>query len=648
MVVDNCEHLLDAVANLVETLERACRRVVVLSTSREGLATDGERILALPSLASPEASAGLETIATSDSVALFVDRARGVDAEFELCAENAQAVAQVCKRLDGVPLAIELAAARVTTMTPTELAQGLDHRFEMLAGGRRRAVERHQTLRAAIDWSFELCSDAERRLLMRMSVFSGGATRDAIEAVCGVEPIAAEQTFALLSSLVAKSLVIAQRDRPRTRYRLLETIREYGEEQLGEARETQALRSAHAEYYCALAHAITEELLGPDQIDAARRFELERDNLLAAVHHAIDIGDADMALRLMRSTPSPTYQLGTPAFLPDRAILEIPGASDHPLYAYGLAVTAIHCALRGELQEVESACAEALVTARRASDEPDPFVMMLVCNARGSESMALGSMADSARYWEESIEIARTRGMSKYLPGMLGTAALMHEMAGNTAAAIPLATEGVKLARQVGRPTIIVMNLAVLAAALVDQDPRRSKELLDESLRLRLSLGFEGYADTSQLTFTAARLGDWNLVCRVAPISIRTLHWTAQRPSLAGILNVVARALAPTAAEASGVLQGVARRLVATGRPPTIGAEQSGTRVGSMPRQVSGPVSFVTKIRNETTSLLIASLGEELLRDLRARGEAMDEDAAVEFALDAIERTTPEAEAPGP
>jgi predicted ATPase len=163
LVLDNCEHLLDPVADLVERIERACVGVVVLATSREGLAVDGEQILALPSLSLPEPDDGWQLMGRSDAVALFTERARRVDADFVLSAENAAAVAQICRRLDGVPLAIELAAARVNAMTPSELAEGLDHGFDLLAGGRRRAVERHQTLRAAIDWSYDLLGEAERR-----------------------------------------------------------------------------------------------------------------------------------------------------------------------------------------------------------------------------------------------------------------------------------------------------------------------------------------------------------------------------------------------------------------------------------------------------------------------------------------------------
>jgi predicted ATPase/class 3 adenylate cyclase len=309
LVVDNCEHLLEAVADLVDRIEHSCPRVVVLATSREGLALDGEQILALPSLGTPDGQADLDTISRADAVDLFVQRARHVDGDFALTGENAAAVAQVCRRLDGVPLAIELAAARIQAMTPSELARGLDHRFDTLAGGRRRAVQRHQTLRAAIDWSYDLLSEPERRLLARLSVFAGGCTRHSAEAVCGWDPLHPSAVFALLSGLVARSLVVAQRQGSDTRYRLLETIREYGEERSAEHGETAGLRARHAEHYLHLARRLFEAAAGPGEADTARRLRAEEDNLLAAMANAVDTGDLDVALGLL-ATPTGIAVLG--------------------------------------------------------------------------------------------------------------------------------------------------------------------------------------------------------------------------------------------------------------------------------------------------------------------------------------------------
>jgi predicted ATPase len=271
LVVDNCEHVLDPVADLVDELGRSCPGVFVLATSREGLAIVGERILAVPSLASPPADATLHVVAASDAVQLFMDRAHAADGTFVLSLDNAGAVVRVCRRLDGVPLAIELAAARVSLMSPAELASALDHRFDLLAGGRRGAVKRQQTLRATIDWSYDLLSEAEQRLLARLAVFAGGCTREAAEVVCAGEPLEARAIFGLLGALVARSLVVAERAEPDSRYRLLETIREYAEERLAEHHETRLLRDRHGHWYADYRDRCCSQLRGPDQIVVGKR-----------------------------------------------------------------------------------------------------------------------------------------------------------------------------------------------------------------------------------------------------------------------------------------------------------------------------------------------------------------------------------------
>ena len=235
LVLDNCEHVLAEAAALAETLARSCERLVILATSREGLAIEGERLMPVPPLATPGAGADLAAITDAEAVRLFAERAAAVKPGFAVAAQNAAAVTAVVRRLDGIALAIELAAARVPAMTPAELARRLERSFAVLATGRRGAVARHQTLRAAIDWSFELLAVPEQRLLARLAVFAGGATLEAAEAVCSGEGIDPDAVFELLASLVARSLVVAEEHGPETRYRLLETIRQYGEQRLNEA-----------------------------------------------------------------------------------------------------------------------------------------------------------------------------------------------------------------------------------------------------------------------------------------------------------------------------------------------------------------------------------------------------------------------------
>ena len=218
MVLDNCEHLLGSVARLVTGIERECPGVVVLATSREGMAVGGEQLIALPPLAAGDPGESVDQLVHTNAVwSLFVERARHIKKDFALTDHNAPAVVEICQRLDGVPLAIELAAARVIALSPSELVARLDRRFQLLAGGRRGGVERHATLRAAIDWSYELLDDAEQRLLARMAVFSGGCTLEAVEEVCSGEPVQREAVVDLVTGLVARSLGVPRARRCATR-----------------------------------------------------------------------------------------------------------------------------------------------------------------------------------------------------------------------------------------------------------------------------------------------------------------------------------------------------------------------------------------------------------------------------------------------
>jgi predicted ATPase len=223
-------------------LQRSCERPVILATSREGLGIEGEQLLPVPPLGVPEADASLEAINQAEAVRLFADRAAAVKPGFQVTAQNAAAVAAVVRRLDGIALAVELAAARVPAMTVAELARRLERSFAVLGAGPRGAVERHQTLRAAIDWSYGLLAGPEQRLLARLAVFAGGATLQAAEGVCGGDGIDPDAVLELLAALVARSLVVAEEHGPQSRYRLLEPIRQYGEERLEAAGETEQWR----------------------------------------------------------------------------------------------------------------------------------------------------------------------------------------------------------------------------------------------------------------------------------------------------------------------------------------------------------------------------------------------------------------------
>jgi predicted ATPase len=640
LIVDNCEHVLEAVTELIDVLERACGGLVVLATSREGLALDGERVVPVPSMKAPSAGTDLVSVVETDAVRLFVDRAQWVDPDFEVSAGNVAAVVEVCQRVDGVPLAIELAAVRVATMTPAELAAGLDRRLATLAGGRRRSVQRHQTLRAAIDWSYDLLGDGERVLLARLAVFAGGCTRSAAEAVCGAAPIAPGHVFDLLAGLVAKSLVVAHREGSETRYRLLETIREYGEERLAELHETEYLRRAYSEYFWELGLALKEELDGPNQLRASRRFAAEYENLLAGVSHAIDTDDVDLGLRLLCATPPPGVQVGYRLLLSFDGVLGLTGAAEHPLYPLALAAAAYTAARQGDVVRGTAACEEALAAATRLGADPDHLVEELVWRTRAAVAVAKERWDDAAAFIDHTVELARAcllPARSGALSHNLAGAAFAHMMAGQPDIAAPLAREGLEAARDLGAPAYIVMNLIALAGALADQDPAQARALLAESLELRASLDFEGPNDATQSTLIAARVADWPLVLRLAPDAIRQLHWAGHRPSIAEIVTIIARAMAPGDPESAAALQGVSRRFVPDPFHAGTANGAAHADAGSVRDHPPGTTSFVTELGRQTTSLLDNRLGAERLDELRAQGEAMEPDDAVRWALALIE-----------
>ncbi|MDR7418170.1 MAG: tetratricopeptide repeat protein [Armatimonadota bacterium] len=299
LIVDGCEHVVASVAEFVQTLLTTAQDVHVLCTSRESLRINGEKVWRIPSLPLPDVRgvSDLETLAQNAAVRLFAERARAVAPGFALTERNASLVAQICVRLDGVPLAIELAAARVAVLTVDQIAARLDDRFRLLAGGGRTAMPRHQTLRATMDWSYDLLSEPERALLRRLSVFAGSWTLEAAEAVCPDGVITRDAVLDGLTQLVDKSLVDPRGD-VETRYAMLETIRQYAQEKLVAAREAEELRARHRDWFLTLAEEAEPHLRGPQQKAWLDRLEREWDNLQAALRWSVEGREADAAARL--------------------------------------------------------------------------------------------------------------------------------------------------------------------------------------------------------------------------------------------------------------------------------------------------------------------------------------------------------------
>ena len=294
LILDNCEHVLDAVAELVDKMLAAAPGVRVLATSREPLALTGETLCPVASLALPADDPSAEAALESSAVQLFAERAGSVRPGFQLTAANVEPVVRICRALDGIPLAIELAAARLRSLSAHQVADRLDDRFRLLSSGSRTALPRHQTLRAIVDWSWDLLSAAERTVLARLSAFAGGATPEAAMHVCAAE-------IDVIASLVDKSLVVAQEDDAgEVRYRLLETVRAYAADRLEESGERPRIQDAHAAHYTALAERAEPEMRKADQIRWTTRLTLERDNFSAAMRHSVAGADLPTALRLLQ------------------------------------------------------------------------------------------------------------------------------------------------------------------------------------------------------------------------------------------------------------------------------------------------------------------------------------------------------------
>ncbi len=305
LLVDNCEHVIGGAARLVDEILRAAPGMRVIATSREPLGIDGESITSLPPLALPPVGASAKDASRYAAVSLFVDRAVALRADFALDDSTVESVVEIVRRLDGMPLAIELAAARARVLPVGEVARRLTDRFRLLTGGSRATLPRHQTLRAVVDWSWELLSAEERLLAERLAVFPSGATARAASEVCGGDALDAVTVVELLDALADKSIVVASADDVpgRVRYRMLETIREYGLERLAARGESEAVRTRHAAWFGALVERLDPMLRGRDQLSAIAELTAERDNILGALRFHLDRQDGAaalaMAVRLM-------------------------------------------------------------------------------------------------------------------------------------------------------------------------------------------------------------------------------------------------------------------------------------------------------------------------------------------------------------
>jgi predicted ATPase/class 3 adenylate cyclase/DNA-binding CsgD family transcriptional regulator len=409
IVLDNCEHLLPACAAMTEAVLRACPEVTVLATSRAPLGVPGETTWRVPSLSLPRETRiePLDALNQSDAVRLFIERALQVRPNFTVNADNAPALAQLCHDLDGIPLAIELAAARVRVLTPQEIASGLGDRFRLLTGGARSAMPRQQTLRASVDWSHDLLSDDERTLFRRLAVFAGGWTLDAVEEVCTGDGIDRLAILDLLTSLVDKSMVAAEERGDGMRYRLLETVRQYALDRLSLAGELEIVRDRHRDAFLALAERVAPHLYQHAPAVWLEALDLEAANLALAADRAAET-DGERALRLCSTLTvwwkfRGRFELADATYL---QALDAPGAESSRLRAGALWARAYLLVYGGRFDEALVIAGEALELAEALGDGASTARAL---TAIGTVLMLTDPLAARSKL-ERARELARDAG----------------------------------------------------------------------------------------------------------------------------------------------------------------------------------------------------------------------------------------------
>lgn len=468
IILDNCEHLVHACAEVAKRLLQAGPGVKILATSRDALQIAGETVFQLAPLAAPDprTQAAADALAQSDAVRLFVERAGAAQPAFRLTADNAQAVATICHQLDGIPLALELAAARTRALPVEAIAARLNDRFRLLASGDRTVLPRQRTLRALIDWSYDLLAPPERTLFQRLAVFAGGWTLEAAEAVGAGGAIEAADVLELLARLVEKSLVIA--DIESGRYRMLETVRQYALERLREAGDEEATRTRHLERCVHLAEQAFPELAGPQQGLWLRRLDEDRDNLLAAIAFS---GDADAraaaGFRLVYALRPYWINRGllTLGHQVTSAVLGWPALQaptiDRCRALFGAGQM---CFFTGRDVQARAYLTESLAIARRL-DRSD--VVERVLQPLGMACLAEGDLRAARTHLEEALALAREQDDLRELAGALNSVAMLRRMEGRLADAEAMYRQTVEAARAVGNDESIAIGLLNLAMVQV-------------------------------------------------------------------------------------------------------------------------------------------------------------------------------------
>jgi predicted ATPase len=568
LVLDNCEHLLDDSGRLAAAILADCPDVRVLATSREALGVPGEQGWPLRSLELPEADGGLEAAAVSASVRLFCERAASARPGFALSDANVATVVEICRRLDGIPLAIELAAARVVAMTPAEIAGLLDERFRLLTGGRRTAVERHQTLRATVDWSYSLLSQTERVVFDRLAVFSGGFTLAAARAVITGGGVEGWDVVDAVAGLVTKSMVVAEQgDGEHTRYQLLETLRQYGRERLDQEGETDWWRRRHAQHFAAFAAEVGRSLRGRDELAWRERLMGDLDNLRSAVAWGLDTGveeDEQTAVAIVAWLAYESQTRGTG--IGEWAEQAIPALErSTPGYRNAvLGAAAVAAQYRGDFDATER-YARAAVEQGYPPDNPSPglatiyLAINLVYQGRRDDIAGHLDAAEAAIAGRDDADVVRT-----WLQMARVSLSLFADDEDEEIAQARLA---MLLAERTGNPSSLALAWQGLGWALRQRHPDEAIAAFDRCVALgrgaantsalapALSLGAraaasQGDADGAKTRLKEAlresmRHDDWSMLTNSLDCAVDTFWYLGEARAAAILSGAVETTLAP-------------------------------------------------------------------------------------------------------
>jgi predicted ATPase/class 3 adenylate cyclase/DNA-binding SARP family transcriptional activator len=628
VVLDNCEHLLEPAGRLAEDLLHACPHLRILATSRERLAVEGEHVRIIRSLELPDASADPSTVVPTEAVRLFVERARSVSADFVLETATIPVVGELCRRLDGVPLAIELAAARVAAMSPAEIAERLDERFRLLTGGRRTAIHRHQTIRATVDWSYSLLSPAEQLVFARLGTFPGTFDTAAAQVVAASDEVEGWGVVDALSSLVDKSMVVADPVAVgTTRYSMLETLRAYARERIDESGDPDLWRRRHAQHYAAFAEQAGPGLHSAEELTWRPRLRVELDNLRAAVTWALDSpqpGDGEIALRIIAAL---AYELPMDAAThvgvwATRAVPRVDETTPGRRTAV-LGAAAVQAVFLGDHETAATLAGDAL----RDGLPPDCPAPMTTYTALALVEAYSGRLAEAMRVLREPIAGLEASGDLFTLSSTHSTLSVLAWFAGELGTARAEAEEAVRLAHHIGSPHALAMALFALGQAMSRSDAPRALGIFEECVALvqggaggNIVIG-GALAEVGRLR---ARAGDPIGAVQALRAAVQHQHDTGDRSSLAGhLLKAIAPLVQLHQPEPAAVLGSIVDK--GSLAPFLLASEEE------------------RRERQEAMHATRAQLSSDAYDSALARGAAMTYDEVVTYTLGELDRLLAEA-----